>query len=156
MDETDIRLGATTPSFDLEHPIDRTYPTEHITREAVLAALDALTGERLQTPPLYSAKKIDGVRAYDIARAGEEVALRQALINIYGMELLECELPRIRVRVRCSKGTYIRSLAREIGEELRSGAHLESLRRTRSGGFTLATAWQLDDFLEKLRACETK
>ena len=103
--ETDIRLGATTPSFDLEHPIDRTYPTEHITREAVLAALDALTGERLQTPPLYSAKKIDGVRAYDIARAGEEVALRQALINIYGMELLECELPRIRVRVRCSKGT---------------------------------------------------
>ena len=154
--ETDIRLGATTPSFDLEHPIDRTYPTEHITREAVLAALDALTGERLQTPPLYSAKKIDGVRAYDIARAGEEVALRQALINIYGMELLECELPRIRVRVRCSKGTYIRSLAREIGEELRSGAHLESLRRTRSGGFTLATAWQLDDFLEKLRACETK
>ena len=154
--ETDIRLGATTPSFDLEHPIDRTYPTEHITREAVLAALDALTGERLQTPPLYSAKKIDGVRAYDIARAGEEVALRQALINIYGMELLECELPRIRVRVRCSKGTYIRSLAREIGEELRSGPHLESLRRTRSGGFTLATAWQLDDFLEKLRACETK
>ncbi len=154
--ETDIRLGATTPSFDLEHPIDRTYPTEHITREAVLAALDALTGERLQTPPLYSAKKIDGVRAYDIARAGEEVALRQALINIYGMELLECELPRIRVRVRCSKGTYIRSLAREIGEALRSGAHLESLRRTRSGGFTLATAWQLDDFLEKLRACETK
>ncbi len=96
------------------------------------------------------------MRAYDIARAGEEVALRQALINIYGMELLECELPRIRVRVRCSKGTYIRSLAREIGEELRSGAHLESLRRTRSGGFTLATAWQLDDFLEKLRACETK
>ena len=148
--ETDIRLGATTPSFDLEHPIDRTYPTEHITREAVLAALDALTGARRATGVR------DGVRAYDIARAGEEVALRQALINIYGMELLECELPRIRVRVRCSKGTYIRSLAREIGEELRSGAHLESLRRTRSGGFTLATAWQLDDFLEKLRACETK
>ena len=154
--ETDIRLGATTPSFDLEHPIDRTYPTEHITREAVLAALDALTGERLQTPPLYSAKKIDGVRAYDIARAGEEVALRQALINIYGMELLECELPRIRVRVRCSKGTYIRSLAREIGEALGSGAHLTSLRRTRSGGFTAEQAWQLEQFLEKLRQTETK
>ena len=154
--ETDIRLGATTPSFDLEHPIDRTYPTEHITREAVLAALDALTGERLQTPPLYSAKKIDGVRAYDIARAGEEVALRQALINIYGMELLECELPRIRVRVRCSKGTYIRSLAHEIGQALESGAHLTSLRRTRSGGFTAEQAWQLEQFLEKLRQTETK
>lgn len=149
--ETDIRLGATTPSFDLEHPIDRTYPTEHITREAVLAALDALTGERLQTPPLYSAKKIDGVRAYDIARAGEEVALRQALINIYGMELLECELPRIRVRVRCSKGTYIRSLAREIGEALGSGGHLTSLRRTRSGGFRAEEAWRLDELLEKMQ-----
>ncbi len=149
--ETDIRLGATTPSFDLEHPIDRTYPTEHITREAVLAALDALTGERLQTPPLYSAKKIDGVRAYDTARAGEQVALRHALLSIYGMELLECELPRLRIRVRCSKGTYIRSLAREIGEALGSGGHLTSLRRTRSGGFRAEEAWRLDELLEKMQ-----
>lgn len=152
----DVMLGATTPSYDLEHPIDRTYPWEHITREAVEEALRSLTGERLQEPPRYSAKKIEGTRAYELARAGEEVAMRMAAIHIYEMELAECELPRIRIRVRCSKGTYIRSLAREIGEELRSGAHLESLRRTRSGGFTLATAWQLDDFLEKLRACETK
>lgn len=151
--EADVMLGATTPSYDLEHPVDKTYPWEHITREKVLAALQSLTGERMQTPPLFSAKKIDGTRAYELARAGEEVELRQARINIYEMELLEYALPRIRIRVRCSKGTYIRSLAREIGEALDSGAHLTSLRRTRSGGFTLARAMQLDDFLEKLQRC---
>ena len=107
----DVMLGATTPSHDLEHEIDRTYPWEHITREAVAEALASLTGERLQTPPVYSAKKIDGTRAYELARAGEEVAVRQALINIYEMEIVEYDLPRVRIRVRCSKGTYIRSLA---------------------------------------------
>lgn len=152
----DVMLGATTPSFDLEHEIDHTYPWEHITRQAVEKALADLTGERLQTPPVYSAKKIDGTRAYELARAGEEVAVRQALITIYEMELLECELPKIRIRVRCSKGTYIRSLAREIGEALQSGAHLTSLRRTRSGGFTVENAWSLDEFLENLQNLETK
>ena len=152
----DVMLGATTPSYDLEHEIDRTYPWEHITREAVERTLAALTGERLQTPPVYSAKKIEGTRAYELARAGEEVAVRQALINIYEMELLECDLPRLRIRVRCSKGTYIRSLAHEIGEALDSGAHLTALRRTRSGGFTVENAWNLEDFLEKLQNAETK
>ena len=152
----DVMLGATTPSYDLEHPVDQTYPIDHITREGVEQALAALTGERLQTPPLYSAKKIEGTRAYELARAGEEVAVRQALITIYEMELLECELPKIRVRVRCSKGTYIRSLAREIGEALQSGAHLTALRRTRSGGFTVENAWSLDEFLENLQNLETK
>lgn len=152
----DLMLGATTPSFDLEHPIDRTYPTDHITREAVEEALRSLTGERLQTPPLYSAKKVEGVRAYELARAGEEVELRRALITIYEMELLEYDLPRLRIRVRCSRGTYIRSLAAEIGEALFSGAHLTSLRRTRSGGFTVDRAHDLDGFLEKLAGCETK
>lgn len=153
---TDIMLGATTPSYDMEHPVDKTYPYEHITREMVEEALILLTGERLQTPPLYSAKKVEGLRAYDIARAGEQVELRQALINIYEMELLEYALPRIKVRVVCSKGTYIRSLAREIGEALESGAYLSSLCRTRSGGFTLDTAYELDFFAEKLREDETK
>ncbi|HIW65000.1 MAG TPA: tRNA pseudouridine(55) synthase TruB [Candidatus Alistipes intestinipullorum] len=152
----DVMLGATTPSYDLEHEIDRTYPWEHITREAVERTLAALTGERLQTPPVYSAKKIEGTRAYELARAGEEVTVRQALINIYEMELLECDLPRLRIRVRCSKGTYIRSLAHEIGEALDSGAHLTALRRTRSGGFTVENAWNLEDFLEKLQNAETK
>lgn len=154
--EADVMLGATTPSYDLEHPVDRTYPWKHITREKVLAALQSLTGERMQTPPLFSAKKVEGTRAYELARAGETVELRQAKITIYEMELLEYDLPRIRIRVRCSKGTYIRSLAREIGEALGSGAHLTSLRRTRSGGFTAEQAWQLEQFLEKLRQTETK
>ena len=154
--EADVLLGATTPSYDLEHPVDRTYPWEHITREKVLDALQSLTGERMQTPPLFSAKKIGGTRAYELARAGETAELRQAKITIYEMELLACELPRIRIRVRCSKGTYIRSLAREIGETLDSGAHLTALRRTRSGGFTLVRSQRLDDFLQKLQRLETK
>ena len=126
----DVMLGATTPSYDLEHPVDATFPTQHITRGKVLEALAALSGERLQSPPVYSAKKIDGMRAYD--------------------------LPRIRIRVRCSKGTYIRSLAHEIGQALESGAHLTSLCRTRSGGFRVENAHSLDDFLKKLQELETK
>ena len=97
-----------------------------------------------------------GVRAYEFARAGEEVELKKALINIYEMELVEWDMPRIKIRVRCSKGTYIRSLAFEIGEALQSGAYLTSLRRTRSGGFATDIAHTLDDFMEKLRECETK
>ncbi len=154
--EAELMLGATTPSFDLEHPIDRTYPTSHITQEKVTVALRSLCGERMQTPPLYSAKKVEGVRAYDIARAGESVELRQALVNIYEIELLEYDMPRLRIRVRCSKGTYIRSLARETGEALGSGAHLTALRRTRSGGFTLRQALDLEFFLKKLASSETK
>lgn len=154
--EAGLEAGATTPSFDMEHPVDRRYPTDHITREAVERALADLTGERLQAPPIYSAKKVEGVRAYEFARAGETVELRKALINIYEMELLEYDMPRLRIRVRCSKGTYIRSLAQEIGEKLDSGAYLTSLRRTRSGGFTAENAWNLENFLEKLAECETK
>lgn len=152
----EVMLGATTPSYDLEHPIDKTYPTEHITRESVEAALASLTGERLQAPPIYSAKKIEGTRAYEFARAGEEVELRRVPIHIYSIALEECELPRIRIRVECSKGTYIRSLAQEIGEALESGAHLTALRRTRSGDFTAEGAVGLEDFLKNLAECETK
>lgn len=152
----DLMLGATTPSHDLEHPVDRTYPTDHINRKGVLEALDRLTGERLQAPPLYSAKKVEGVRAYELARAGEQVELRKAPIHIYEIELLRLALPEARIRVRCSKGTYIRSLAAEIGEELRSGAHLTALRRTRSGGFRAENACDLEFFLKKLAQCETK
>lgn len=152
----DVMLGATTPSYDLEHPVDRTFPTDHISRASVTEALASLTGEILQTPPLFSAKKIAGTRAYELARAGEEVELRRVPITIYDLELTDCELPRIAIRVRCSKGTYIRALARDIGEALDSGAHLTSLCRTRSGGFTLEKAYELDDFLESLQMLETK
>lgn len=152
----DIELGATTPSYDLEHPIDKYYPTDHITREKIEQALRDLSGERLQAPPIYSAKKVEGVRAYEFARAGEEVELKKALINIYEMEILSLEMPHLKIRVRCSKGTYIRSLAHEIGQALDSGAHLTGLRRTRSGGFTAENGWKLENFMEKLIECETK
>ncbi|MBE6214112.1 MAG: tRNA pseudouridine(55) synthase TruB [Rikenellaceae bacterium] len=152
----ELELGATTPSFDMEHPIDCRYPTEHITREMIEQAMQSLTGERLQAPPIYSAKKVEGVRAYEFARAGEEVELKKALINIYEMEILELEMPRLKIRVRCSKGTYIRSLAQEIGQAVNSGAYLTSLRRTRSGGFTAENSWNLQNFMEKLAECETK
>ena len=152
----DIELGATTPSYDMEHPIDCRYPTDHITREKIEQVLSSLTGERLQAPPIYSAKKVEGVRAYEFARAGEEVELKKALINIYEMEILSLQMPHLKLRVRCSKGTYIRSLAHEIGQALDSGAYLTGLRRTRSGGFTVENAFELENFMEKLRECETK
>lgn len=152
----ELELGATTPSHDMEHPIDKRYPTEHITREMIDEALLSLTGERLQAPPIYSAKKVEGVRAYEFARAGEEVELKKALINIYEIEVLDFAMPYLKLRVRCSKGTYIRSLAYEVGEALQSGAYLRSLRRTRSGGFTAENGYKLENFLEKLHECETK
>jgi tRNA pseudouridine55 synthase len=152
----DLMLGATTPSFDMEHPVDKTYPYEHITRPMVEQALKSLEGERLQAPPLYSAKKVEGVRAYEFARAGEEIELKKAKITIYDMELVEYDMPRIKIRVRCSKGTYIRSLAFEIGEALQSGAYLSSLRRTRSGGYKVEEGHSLEEFMKKLRECETK
>lgn len=152
----ELELGATTPSHDMEHPIDKRFPTEHITRELIDEALLSLTGERLQAPPIYSAKKVEGVRAYEFARAGEEVELKKALINIYEIEVLDFTMPYLKLRVRCSKGTYIRSLAYEIGQALDSGAYLRSLRRTRSGGFTAENGYKLENFLEKLNECETK
>lgn len=152
----ELMLGATTPSYDMEHPVDKTYPIDHITREKVEEALVALTGERLQAPPIYSAKKVEGLRAYELARAGEQVELRKALINIYSITLEEYDLPKIRIRVECSKGTYIRSLAQEIGEKLDSGAYLTMLRRTRNGQFSEADAESLDDFLKKMPLDETK
>ena len=148
----DVVLGATTPSGDLEHPIDATFSTVHITREKVEEALRQLSGERFQTPPVYSAKMIDGKRAYEYAREGEQVEMRRALINIYEMEILEYSLPLVRIRVRCSKGTYIRSLAIEIGEALGSGAHLSALRRTRSGDNLVEDAWPLDELVAAMTA----
>lgn len=130
-----LRLGATTPSFDLEHEVDATYPTAHITRELVEETLQQFTGEIWQTPPAFSACMVNGERAYDLARRGEEVNLRPKLLAIDEIELLDCRLdvPEITIRVVCSKGTYIRALARDIGQALHSGAHLTALRRTRVG-----------------------
>ena len=125
-----LRLGATTPSFDLEKPVDAEYPTEHITREMVEETLNRFVGTIEQVPPVFSACKVNGSRAYDLARKGEEVELKAKTLVIDEMELLRCELPEIVIRVVCSKGTYIRALARDIGVALQSGAHLTALRRT--------------------------
>ncbi len=149
----DIVLGATTVSWDLEHPVEGEFPWRHITRQDVELVLGQLTGERLQTPPVYSAKKMEGRRAYELAREGEEPEMRRALINIYEMELLECllpEEPRLRIRVECSKGTYIRSLAHEIGVGLASDGYLEGLRRTRSGEFRVEEALEMKKVIEIL------
>lgn len=145
-----IRLGATTPSYDLEHPIDATYPTEHITRPMIEEVLKQFVGEIWQTPPAFSACMVNGKRAYDLARKGEEVELKPKLLVIDEMELLECNLdiPEIKVRVVCSKGTYIRALARDIGQALHSGAHLTALRRTRVGEVTVENCLNPLEFKE--------
>lgn len=135
-----VALGATTPSFDLETEIDATYPTDHITREAVLAALDGFVGRIEQVPPAYSACKVDGHRAYKLARKGHDVELKPKTLVIDSIELLSFKPDELQIRVVCSKGTYIRALARDIGLALRSGAHLTALRRTRVGDYTAAQA----------------
>lgn len=145
-----IRLGATTPSFDLEKEIDAVYPTEHITQALVEETLKKFIGEIYQVPPVFSACKVNGDRAYDLARKGEVVELQPKLLVIDELELLRCELPEIEVRVVCSKGTYIRALARDIGEALNSGAHLTALRRTRVGTVRVEDCLQLDSFQEWL------
>ena len=140
-----IELGATTPCFDLEKEIDQRYPYEHITREMVEGILPKFIGEQDQIPPVFSAKLIDGTRAYEMARAGEEVVMKPARITIYDLEIVEFELPKLVLRVKCSKGTYIRSLARDVGAALQSGGHLTGLIRTQSGGFTVEKCLQMDD-----------
>lgn len=145
-----LRLGATTPSFDLEHEIDATFPTAHITEAAVQSVLRDFTGEIMQVPPVFSACKVAGKRAYDLARRGRDVELRAKPLRIDEMELTDCQLtadePSITIRVVCSKGTYIRALARDIGEALHSGAHLTALRRTRVGDYDAAHCFTLDTF----------
>lgn len=146
----EITLGATTPSFDLEHPIDATYPYEHITREMVEETLKQFTGNIAQRPPLFSACKVDGKRAYDLARKGSDMQLMPKQIRIDEIELLEYDLPRIRIRVVCGKGTYIRSLARDIGEALQSGGHLTDLIRTRIGEYKINECITTEAFQEWL------
>ena len=150
--EAEIMLGATTPSYDMEHPVDATYPYEHITREMVEETLKQFVGEIAQRPPLFSACKVDGKRAYDLARKGSDMQLEPKQIRIDNIELLEFDLPKIRIRVTCGKGTYIRSLARDIGEALESGAYLSELTRTRVGEFKLTDCIKIEaiqEWLEK-------
>lgn len=145
-----IKLGATTPSFDLETEIDAEYPTKHITEELVKETLAKFIGEIQQIPPTYSAIKINGKRAYEYARKGDEVELKPKTLVIDEIELLEYKMPEIVVRVVCSKGTYIRALARDIGEALNSGGHLTALRRTRIGDIRVENCLQYEDFVNNI------
>lgn len=147
-----LELGATTPSFDLEHPIDAHFPTEHITRALVDNVLQQFRGEIWQVPPVYSAVKIDGKRAYDYARNAQAVEIQPKLLVIDELEVLHFALPVLTIRVVCSKGTYIRALARDIGQALQSGAHLTALQRTRVGDVTLADCREIDEVVADVTA----
>ena len=143
-----LKLGATTPCFDLEKPVDQTYPTEHITEELLKEALGRFLGRIEQVPPAFSACKIDGKRAYDLARRGKEVELKPKVLVIDEIELLGFDREKMQatIRVVCSKGTYIRALARDIGQALQSGAHLIALRRTRVGNVRVEDCMKVEDF----------
>lgn len=149
-----IAIGATTPSFDLETAIDATYPTDHITREGVEQALAKFVGTIEQVPPAFSACKVDGHRAYKMARKGKEVEIKPKTLVIDELELLQFSPTEIVVRVVCSKGTYIRALARDIGEALMSGAHLTALRRTRVGDVGIDSCLSVDQVANFLDSVE--
>lgn len=142
-------IGATTPCYDMEQPVDKVYETAHITEEMIRETAKQFTGYIDQTPPPHSAVKIDGKRAYDLARAGKEVAVKSRTIEIETFEITGIALPVVSFRVVCSKGTYIRSLAHDFGKALGSGAYLSSLVRTRIGEFRLDDAITIDAFSEQ-------
>ncbi len=142
-----FHVGATTPCFDLEKEIDAVFPTEHITEEFLYKTAKKFIGKQEQLPPIYSAVMVEGKRSYELARQGKEVALKPKTIEIQEFEITEIKMPHIKFRVVCSKGTYIRSLARDFGLALNSGAHLTELRRTRIGNFSIEKAHTISDFL---------
>ncbi len=143
-----LQLGATTPSFDREHTVDMTYPTRHITRELILQTLEQFKGDIQQVPPLFSAVMVDGHRAYKLARRGDDVELKAKTVHIDEIELTNFnpELMQMSIRVVCGKGTYIRSLARDIGYALGSGAFLTALCRTRLGDVRIEDCQTFDTF----------
>lgn len=141
-----LHLGATTPSFDLETEIDSTFDVSGITREKVVSALDQFKGEQQQVPPTFSAKNIDGKRAYEYARRGVEMEMKPNTVFFHYIELVDYQLPEVVVRVRCSKGTYIRSFARDLGEKLGCGAYLSGLSRTAIGEYRLEKALTIEEF----------
>ncbi len=145
-----IMLGGTTPSYDLETAIDFTYPTEHITETQMSEVSASFLGDNDQMPPDFSAKKIDGQRAYDLARKGEKPDLKTKRIQIYAFDIIVSEFPAVHFRIVCSKGTYIRSIAHDFGKALNSGGHLIALRRTKIGDYNVNNALKVDDFYESL------
>lgn len=145
-----IYLGATTPSYDLETQIDQTFPIDHITQENLDQIRNLFIGDIMQVPPIFSALKKDGKRLYEHARKGEEVEIQSRPIHIENLLFTNVKLPKIEFQVDCSKGTYIRSLAFDIGKALNSGAHLTSLRRTKIGQYDVQQAWNIEDFEKQI------
>ena len=143
-----LQLGATTPSFDLEKDVDAIYPTSHITKELVEEVIPSFEGEQWQVPPMFSAVKVDGKRAYQLARKGEEIELKAKLLMIDEIEILDFNETNMQLilRIVCSKGTYIRALARDVGQRLNSGAHLIALRRTRVGDIRVEDCITFEQF----------
>ena len=143
-----LQLGATTASYDMEHPVNETFPTEHITKEKILETLEQFKGDIMQVPPTYSAVKKNGDRAYELRRRGEEVKLDAKPVHIEDIELLwfDPETKQAQIRVECGKGTYIRALARDIGRAMGCGAYLTQLCRTRLGDVRIEDCIKLDDF----------
>lgn len=150
-----IKLGATTPSYDLETAENETFPTDHITPELLKNKLESFIGENDQIPPLFSAVKVEGKRAYEHARKGSDMVLAPKKITIAELELLSFSKEEIKLRIVCSKGTYIRALARDLGIALQSGAYLVGLIRTRIGDLKLEDAWNVQDFIENFTPIET-
>jgi tRNA pseudouridine55 synthase len=146
-----IHLGETTPSFDLETEADKKFETGHIDIELVQNVIKSFLGEQLQVPPLYSAKFIDGKRAYEYARKGVEMKLEPVKVNFREIELLQFNLPDVIIRMACSKGTYVRAFARDFGVKLGSGAYLSSLQRISIGSYKLKDAWNVEKFQQYLQ-----
>lgn len=148
-----LQLGATTPSYDMEHPVNETFPTDHIDQALIEKVIPTFLGEQWQTPPMYSAVWVNGKRAYELARKGEEVELKPKLlvIDTIDVQFFDPQSMQLTIRVVCSKGTYIRALARDIGERLGTGAYLTSLRRTRVGEIHINDCYMIDDFLSQLK-----
>ena len=145
-----ITLGSTTPSYDLETEIDKTYSTNHITKEKVLETLSEFTGVITQKPPIFSALKKDGKRLYEYARKGEQIEIKSRNVEVFEFEIIGFQLPNIEFRILCSKGTYIRSIAHDFGKALNSGAHLSALRRTKIGDYNVNIAMTPKAIKEKL------
>ena len=144
-------LGATTPSYDLETAIDKTFPTDHITEELLRETTKEFIGEIQQKPPIFSAIKKDGKRLYELARKGETTEIKARTVTVSTFEITEINLPEVAFRIICSKGTYIRSIAFDYGKVLNSGAHLSSLRRTKIGDFSTNNALSVEEFIDKLK-----
>lgn len=146
-----ITLGSTTPSYDLETEVDQTFNISGINEDDIKKTAQSFIGSSLQTPPIYSAKRIDGEKAYIKARKGEEVKMKQQEVIIEAFDITRLELPEIDFRIVCSKGTYIRSIAHDFGQRMNSGSHLSALRRTMIGEYSIENAQTLDTFLENLQ-----